>query len=75
MFSTPPVVMRRTEALWGAVYFETKPSAGGVMMQLGLGSIWTALLLLSGCIAACLIVGGVLDFVAHKRCNDDLYHE
>lgn len=49
MFSTPGR-QQHTDALWGAVYFETSPSEDGIMMQFGLGSHQSALILLFLCV-------------------------
>ena len=55
MFSTPGS-RQRTEALWGAVYFETSPSKNGVLMQFGLENMRSVLLLLLACLAACAAI-------------------
>lgn len=55
MFSTPGS-RHRTEALWGAVYFETSPSKNGVLMQFGLENMRSVLLLLLACLAACAAI-------------------
>lgn len=56
MLSTPGR-RQRTDALWGTVYFETRPSTNGIMMRSGLGSPRSALMLLLACLATCAVVG------------------
>ena len=56
MLSTPGR-QQHTDALWGAVYFETRPLTNGIMMQFGLGSPRSALMLLLACLAVCAVVG------------------
>ena len=69
MFSTPGR-QQRTDALWGAVYFETSPSEDGIMMQFGLGSHQSALVLL---LAVCVVTGLIVRvFVARRKVTHDL---
>ena len=56
MLSTPGR-QQHTDALWGAVYFETRPSTNWILMQFGLGSPRSALMLLLACLAVCAVVG------------------
>lgn len=56
MFSTSGS-RQRTEALWGAIYFETSPSKNGVLMRFGLENMQSALVLLLACLAICTAIG------------------
>lgn len=67
---------QRTDALWGAVYFETSPSEDGIMMQFGLGSHQSVLVLFLVCLMVCVVIGLMVKvFVArhkvtHARAED-----
>ena len=48
---------QHTDALWGAVYFETSPSEHGVLMRFGLQNTQSALVLLLAYLAICTAIG------------------
>lgn len=56
MFSTPGS-RQHTDALWGAVYFETSPSEHGVLMRFGLQNTQSALVLLLAYLVICAAIG------------------
>ncbi|MBW3094350.1 hypothetical protein KIH75_03080 [Bifidobacterium sp. 64T4] len=66
IFATPKTIPQHTDALWGAVYFETKPSANGFTMVAGLGQPLPAFALFCACLAACAVITVIARFIARK---------
>ncbi|MBB2955132.1 hypothetical protein FHX77_000512 [Bifidobacterium commune] len=67
MFSTTGDIKQRTDALWGAVYFQTTPSSNGVTMHLGVGNMQVVLLLLIASIIFCTIAVFIASVYKRKK--------